>query len=88
MAELLEGGKSGILVKNGDSHELAKAIVALSDMPAKRHQLSLRGLEWVKEFDLRNTISRFEEILSRLTKSNLSEAKVLSAIDNGSSASV
>lgn len=67
-AEVLQGGRSGTLVKNEDPQELAKAIIDLINMPAKRHQLSTCGLERVKEFDLRNTISNFEDILVHLTR--------------------
>lgn len=75
-AEVLEGGRSGKLVKSEDPGELAKAMVALSNSPIERNQLSIRGLERVKEFDLPNTVRSFEEVLFKLTRPTSKTAKV------------
>jgi glycosyltransferase involved in cell wall biosynthesis len=65
-SELIEHGKTGLLVPPGNSRALADALQALCEKPDQRNQLREQG--WVKaeSFDLSRCINRMLELYEQL----------------------
>jgi glycosyltransferase involved in cell wall biosynthesis len=64
--EVLEEGKSGLLVPAGDPEALAKGIARVLGDEALRKELARRGRERVAQFDLPKVVMLYEDVLLRL----------------------
>lgn len=65
--EVLEEGRSGIVVPQGDHDGLARAIAELLGDPAKRRRLAIRGPELARElFDAERSGERYSALVRRL----------------------
>jgi len=65
-AEVLGGGRFGVLVPRHDDAKLRDALVAVLTNPQYRSNLSRLALEGAARFDLGQTIASWEELLLRL----------------------
>lgn len=64
--EIIEHGRTGLLIAPGDSMSLASAIEQVFGNPALRERLARAGLRKVKgQFDIRNTVTALWSHLSR-----------------------
>lgn len=61
--EVLDDGKYGLLVENGDIVKIGKALITLIEHPEKRREISRKSLKRVKDFELENIIKQWEEVL-------------------------
>lgn len=61
----LDDGRLGILVPHGDPAALADAIVRLLGDSARRAELARLGQEASAEFDIRNAVDQFEDVMIR-----------------------
>lgn len=68
-AEVLQHGRSGVLVENENVNALAGGIMAMISNREKMREFSEKGLERVEEFTLRNTVGGFENILTEIYQS-------------------
>lgn len=66
-AEILDGGRAGLLVPAGDVDALADGIGRLLDDPTLRDGLARRGLETVRRFDPETVGRAWDEVVDRLT---------------------
>jgi len=64
--ELLEDGKSGLLVPAGDPEALAEGIARVLSDEGLRQELAQRGRQRVAQFDLPKVIMLYEDVLLRL----------------------
>lgn len=61
--EVLENGKSGILVEQGDVDEFVNQLNWLIESKELREEYSRKSLERVKDFQIENIIEQWEEII-------------------------
>ncbi|MEZ4864515.1 MAG: glycosyltransferase family 4 protein [Caldilineaceae bacterium] len=61
LRDLLQNG-NGYLVQNGDILGIAAAITRIVDQPEEVAQMSRRGREWIKRYDVAHTIRRHEAL--------------------------
>jgi glycosyltransferase involved in cell wall biosynthesis len=65
--EILEDGRSGVLVPPGDVGELARSVERLAADPARREELGRNAAARQRElFDLDRNVRRLEEIYEQL----------------------
>lgn len=62
-AEVLEGGRAGVLVRSEDPEALAKGIAGLLSDPEARARFRERGRERVRAFSPERVVARFGEVL-------------------------
>lgn len=63
--ELIENGKSGILVPEKNPGQLAQAIMKLIDHPGFRHEIAMNGYNRVRQcFNVESTMARLFAIIS------------------------
>jgi glycosyltransferase involved in cell wall biosynthesis len=60
--EIVLDGETGLLVKAGDSYELAKSIIMLVKNDDLRRRFSMKAREWAKKFTLESAVTRLEEM--------------------------
>jgi len=71
--EVVEDGRTGILVPSGDPVQLAEAVMSLLDHPVGAARLGVEGRHRIEEhFDIRTMVARYESLYSQL--SGLSQA--------------
>ena len=66
MKEIISDGENGLLVKPGDTHELASAVISLIRNKDLRTKLVTNGLEAVKKHDIQNVSSSISQIYTSL----------------------
>ena len=65
-AEILDGGKCGLLVPTGDSPAIEKALRALLDDPGRRGRMAVQALERAKsQFDMKRVIQEVEAVYAQ-----------------------
>jgi glycosyltransferase involved in cell wall biosynthesis len=64
--DMLEGGRSGVLVAPRDSGALAEALVRLLDDPDERRRLAAEGLRRLADFSVQAVAARYGELYERL----------------------
>lgn len=73
-ADIIVNGKNGILVKNQDIDELAKALREVMGDDEKRHQLANNAPQGVQSYEVWNVIRRWDILFKKLgVKSNTVE---------------
>jgi glycosyltransferase involved in cell wall biosynthesis len=71
LPEVILEGKSGLLFKKGDSHDLAKKIIYLLQNPLLRKQMGCAGKQFViRKFDNHKTYDKMEYLLRDFTNKN------------------
>lgn len=65
-SEILEEGKSGLLFPVGDKERLMLQLMELQKKPDILMELEEKGYKRVKEFDMKNTIFKYEEIFDEI----------------------
>ena len=58
-AEIIEDGRSGLLVEPQNAQKMADAIASIFDNKALQHQLSIGGLERATVFDVKTMVERY-----------------------------
>ena len=65
-AEVLEGGRSGVLVPNGDTRALSDGILRVVSDPRERSRLADAAATRVRDFEPRLTALRWERLFEEL----------------------
>ncbi len=65
-AELLDGGRFGVLVRPGASAPLAEGILRVASDPAEQRRLADAASERVRDFDITATATRWESLFEEL----------------------
>ena len=73
--EVIEDGSTGLLVPPKDPESIADAVTSLLNAPERRRRLSERAKEAVKQYDVRTTMRRIENLYETL----LSERRTTSS---------
>ena len=68
-SEIIENGKSGILVPVGDYQSLSKAIIKVLSDSSLRQSFSQEGVKRARYFSPEKNIKGYEEVFSTLMKS-------------------
>jgi glycosyltransferase involved in cell wall biosynthesis len=66
-SEIIEDGRSGILVPVGDPHAIAEAILRVLGDAQLRHTLSVEAKRRARDFSLENMISKYSELFLSLS---------------------
>ena len=66
LAEVIEDGKQGILVPDGDVTSLASGITRLLSDPMLRAEMGEAGRARARVFDIRRAVARMEEVYEEL----------------------
>ncbi len=61
--EVLEGGRDGILIENGDIEQIVNALLELIVNKEKRIEYQKKSLERVKDFNLNSIVAQWENII-------------------------
>jgi glycosyltransferase involved in cell wall biosynthesis len=70
LKELVRDGETGSLFASGDARDLAVALTALMDDPAKRQQLGQAAIQYVKrEREWSAIVARYRELYAGLLRS-------------------
>lgn len=64
--EVLANGKYGVLVENGNVSELTNQLIMLINDVEKRKQYQKLSLERVEDFQLKNIITKWNEVLLKI----------------------
>ena len=67
-SEIIEDGKSGILVPVSDYQSLSKAIIKVLSDDSLRQKFSAEGLERVKHFSVQKNIRGYEKVFQELMR--------------------
>ena len=62
-AEIIEDGRSGLLVEPQNGQMMADAIVSIFDNKALQHQLSIGGLQRATVFDVKTMVERYHALI-------------------------
>ncbi len=74
-SEMVEQGKTGLLVEPQSPPELAQAIVSLLSNPGETRQMGERGLErFQQKFSLEQYVESFETLIDEIVKSKKTDA--------------
>jgi len=66
LAELIEEGRNGFIIPVRDSHAIAAKFLALLEDPDLAKEVAQRGREAAFAYDVRSTVTRFENIYRKL----------------------
>jgi glycosyltransferase involved in cell wall biosynthesis len=66
--DMLEGGRSGVLVAPRDSSALAEAVIRLLDDPEERRRLASEGSRRLADFTVEAVAARYGELYERLAR--------------------